>query len=245
MATLCIDSGDYPSLESHSRRTRTSNARDEGTDSGQRLFAIEIIRLMNAPKSPTLHPLPILPYAISLALSVSYQHLRQSQFEHQQADARQDFRTACRILQNLRRTWCSADVMATLAKKVLEKLDRAQDLASFRIRRNQAHNHKHEDDLIPPPTACNHGPGAMQTLSATTTEETLNLEDAAQRTDAVAIAPPVTDQQPVSDGFNLFDNMDDVFGTFMDPNYPLNWEDFSFVDNISPFDWSNEITAGT
>ena len=210
----------------------------------QRLFAIEIIRLMNAPKSPTLHPLPILPYAISLALSVSYQHLRQSQFEHQQADARQDFRTACRILQNLRRTWCSADVMATLAKKLLDKLDRAQDLASFRIRRSQMHDHTPEDDLIPPPSACNHRTGAVQTLP-NDTEQNLNAEDTNQQTDAIATVTSVTDQQPMPDGINLFDNMDDVFGTFMDPNYPLNLDDLSWVNEISPFDWTSEITAGT
>ena len=204
----------------------------------QRLFAIEIVRLMNAPKSPTLHPLPIVPYAISLSLSVSYQHLRQSQFEHQQADARQDFRTACRILQNLRRTWCSADVMATLAKKVLDQLDRAQDLSSFRIKRN----HK-MDDLIPPPTACHHGVGAAPIL--VTEGEDLSVEDVNQQVDTVAAVGSSVDQQAIPDGFNLFDNMDDVFGTFMDPNYPLNLDDMSFMDDISPFDWNAEIAAGT
>ena len=229
-----------------SHRTRGMRARPRNIQASylrQRLNAIEIVRLMNAPKSPTLHPLPILPYAISLALSVSYQHLRQSQFEHQQADARQDFRTACAILQNLRRTWSSADVMAQLAKKVLEQLDKSQDLASFRIPRNRMYHHKEEDDLIPPPTACNHGAGAMQTMPDT--EANVNLDDTNQQTDAIAAVPAVNDQQPMGDGFDLFDNMDDVFGTFMDPNYPLNLDDFSWIDNLSPLDWSTEVTSGT
>ena len=40
---------------------------------------------------------------------------------------------------------------------------------------------------------------------------------------------------PVSDipasnpeGLVLFEGMDDIFGTYLDPNYPLNLDDFSF-----------------
>lgn len=206
----------------------------------QRLFAIEVIRLMNAPKSQTLHPLPLLPYAISVALSVSYHHLRQSQFEHQQADARHDFRTACKILQGLRRTWCSADVMATLAKKVLDQLDRAPDLSSFRVRRNA---HKKEDELIPPPTACNHGVGGAQGLPGA--EEAINPGMANEAVDAMGPMVSGVDQTAIPDGVNLFDNMDDVFGTFMDPNYPLNLDDMSFIDDLTPFDWNAEINTGS
>lgn len=208
----------------------------------QRLLTIEVIRLMNAPKSQTLHPLPLLPYAISVALSVSYHHLRQSQFEHQQADARNDFRTACKVLQSLRRTWSSADVMATLAKKVLDQLDRAPDLASFRIRRNQRNVPKGEVDFIPPPTACHHGIGAA---ALPTDQDALNAEDVVQTADTVAPMVNTAEQQMLPDGINLFDNMDDVFGTFMDPNYPLNLDDMSFIDEISPFDWSAEINTGS
>ena len=207
----------------------------------QRLFAIEIVRLMDAPKATTLHPLPILPYAISLALSVSYQHLRQSQLEHQQADARQDFRVCCRILQNLRRTWCSADVMATLAKKVLDELDRAQDLSTFRIRRNPKHALVPDRAVIPPPTACHYGVGAVERLPAT--KEKLAEADTPQHSDAIAGAS-AKDPQTVQGGVNWFDNMDDVFGTFMDPNYPLNLEDM-FIDDLTPFDWNAAVSTGS
>ena len=207
----------------------------------QRLLTIEVIRLMNAPKSQTLHPLPLLPYAISVALSVSYHHLRQSQFEHQQADARNDFRTACKVLQSLRRTWSSADVMATLAKKVLDQLDRAPDLASFRIRRNLRNIPKGDVDFIPLPTACHHGIGAALPTAA----DAVNAEDAIQTADTVAPMVNTAEQQMLPDGINLFDNMDDVFGTFMDPNYPLNLDDMSFIDEISPFDWNAEINTGS
>ena len=207
----------------------------------QRLLTIEVIRLMNAPKSQTLHPLPLLPYAISVALSVSYHHLRQAQFEHQQADGRNDFRTACKILQSLRRTWSSADVMATLAKKVLDQLDRAPDLASFRIRKNLRNIPKGEVDFIPPPSACNQHLGAMPSRLPAESGETTDQVTA----DGALPVATTNQQQLFPEGVNLFDNMDDVFGTFMDPNYPLNLDDMSFMDEISPFDWNAEIATGS
>ena len=223
-----------------SHRTRGIRELPEGTASyiRQRLFAIEILRLMNAPKSSTLHPLPILPYAISLAMSVSYQHLRQSQLEHQQADARQDFRTCCKILHNLRRTWCSADVMAGLAKKVLEEMDRAPDLASFRLRRtrgppNQEVVFPPAGELIGPPTVCTHRPGDVKTPEVVGSAEP----------SAEAAALPATNGAAAD--LNIFDNMDDVFGTFMDPNYPLNLDDMSFVDDLTPWDWEGELAAAS
>ena len=208
----------------------------------QRLLTIEVIRLMYAPKSQTLHPLPLLPYAISVALSVSYHHLRQSQFEHQQADARNDFRVACKVLQELRKTWSSADVMATLAKKVFDQLERAPDLAAFRIRRVRKDVPKGEVDFIPPPTACHHGIGAA---ALPVDGDVVTAEDVVQTADTVAPMVNTAEQQMLPDGVNLFDNMDDVFGTFMDPNYPLNLDDMSWMDDISPFDWNAEINTGS
>jgi len=227
---------------SHRTRGVKELPQTKGSQIRQRLNAIEIIRLMSDSKAPTLHPFPLLPYAISLALSVSYQFLRQSQMMHQQIDARRDFRTCVCVLQNLRRTWSSADVMTTLAKKVLDELERAPDLASFRIRRNK-HSETDEKDLIPPPTACHHGVGAVHTLVGS------NGETPGQQSEvADAVAEVTAETLPAVQqygGMDLFDNMDDVFGTFMDPNYPMNLDDLSFVDDLTPFDWNAEISVAS
>jgi hypothetical protein len=37
---------------------------------------------------------------------------------------------------------------------------------------------------------------------------------------------------------NLFDGVDDIFGTYLDLNNPLNLDDFPFMDNIGPIDWA-------
>ena len=71
------------------------------------------------------------------------------------------------------------------------------------------------------------------------------MENVGQANDAVAPIVPAVDEQMVADDLNLFDNMDDVFGTFMDPNYPLNLDDMSFIDDLTPFDWNAEINVGT
>lgn len=230
---------------SHRTRGVKELPQEKGSQIRQRLYAIEVIRLMTDSKAPVLHPLPILPYAVSLALSVSYQFLRQAQMTHQQIDARRDFRSCVTVLQTLRKTWSSADLMTTLGKKVLNELESAEDLASFRIRRAK-HLPRDEKDLIPPPTACAHGIGAQSGLSGEhgvvepqqqqqITNGGNNDVDAVQQFQEIA-APAQ------HGGINLFDNMDDVFGTFMDPNYPLNLDDLSFVDDLTPFDWNAEVS---
>lgn len=227
---------------SHRSRGLKEIPRGMNSNTRQRLMAIEIIRIMNAPKHTMVHPLPVVPYSISLSLSVSYLQLRQAQLEHQQADAREEFRTCCRILQNLRRTWCSADVMATLAKKVLDEIDRAPSLASFRIPRSNKYARPSDIDSQQPeqgiahPSACTFG--AFPVEHPGQNSETPNGQQ--QNTSPTM----VQQQQPVMNGINLFNNMDDVFGTFMDPNYPMNLDDVPF--NLTPWDWTaSEIAVGT
>ncbi|KAF2478844.1 fungal-specific transcription factor domain-containing protein [Neohortaea acidophila] len=233
----------YLSVGILSHRTRGFRAVPRGIGSSirQRLCAIEVVRLLTGPASSTspptaLHPFPILPYAVSLALSVSYQHLRQSQLEHQQADAREDFRTCCALLSKLRRTWSSADIMATLAKKVLDQLDRAPSLASYRVPRTYGQGVRGDDaeadappgDLILPPSACVADFGARpgERTEAPTTEQGGNLATPGAVVEGDGSV--VGNAQAAENGIALFDNMDDVFGTFMDPNYPLNLDDMSY-----------------
>ena len=193
----------------------------------QSLCAIEINRLMSSHLLPTLLPLPILSYAISLAMSVSYQHLRQSQLQHQQEDARQDFKACCQILQKLRRTWSSADVIATIARKVLDQLEKAPDLAVFRVARGSEEGRNS-------PHICTASFWKPHTLVDHPTADNATAE-----ADGTETAAPDEQQQPAeADWTGLFEGMDDIFGTYLDPNYPVNLDDFSFVDDLSPLDWS-------
>jgi len=198
----------------------------------QRLCAIETIRLMESEHCRDLHALPLIPYAISLALSVSYQHLRQSQMHHQQEDARLDFRKCAKLLQSLRRTWSAADTMAALAMKVQDGLDRAPSLASFRIPRNITAARDSPDKPCAPDMS-----GARSGLLDSIPDGDERSGDEVQ-TSAATNNATMQDASIHEDGNDMFEGMDDIFGTYLDPNYPINLDDWSMVDALPPFDWN-------
>ncbi|KAM0713680.1 hypothetical protein Q7P37_010642 [Cladosporium fusiforme] len=202
----------------------------------QTLAAVQITRLMKPDRLGTLHALPILPYAISLALSVFYQRLRQDQLRHQQEDARIDFESCCTILHELRRTWSSADAMAILAQKVLDELRRAPNLSPFRIQRPS----KDQRLLAGFASACRddgepviNGQRNADVEPLPTTSRNLLRRDMAKpatEVDGAALTHGDVGQE-------LFEGIDDIFGTYLDPNYPVNLEDLSFLDDLGAVDW--------
>jgi hypothetical protein len=203
----------------------------------QTLAAIQVTRMMRRERLASLHALPILPYAISLALSVSYQRLRQDQLRHLQEDAREDFEACCTILHELRQTFSSSDAMATLAQKVTDELRRAPNLSSFRIHRPS----KDQRVLAGFASACRdkgepvvEGQRNADAEPLPTTARNLLLRDMAEPSDEAAAAAAAQ----FDDGQGLFEGIDDIFGTYLDPNYPVNLEDFSFLDNLGNVDWA-------
>lgn len=211
----------------------------------QSLCALELNRLMTSKHFSALSPLPILPYAISLALSVSYQHLRQSKLLHQQEDAREDFRQSCQVLQKMRRTWSSADAIAAISKTVLERLEKATDLSSFSIGR---------EPRAASPGICTASMDKPHTLiDDRATGPTGNADEAGSggiglqgsvhdptRDSAIGGSAPST-AIPEHDGVDfLFEGIDDIFGTYLDPNLPVHLDDYAFTDDIPPLDWNEE-----
>ncbi|RMX81621.1 hypothetical protein D0869_06680 [Hortaea werneckii] len=252
-----------------SHRSRGIKQISRGTHSSirQRLCASEVLRLMESSYGLELNGLPFVPYSVSLALSVAYQHLRQSQFKHQQEDARAMVRQCTKILHALRRTWSSADAMATLAQKVLDELDRAPSLASFRVKRvpvsagggtnNGAGRTGGVAEFEPCMPALNGDRTGLKDAlfeqsadHAVTGAASAPAAASAASGDKATIANHPASSSHAQDrggsgsggndggGVDLFNGMDDIFGTYLDPNYP-NLEDFSFVDNMPPFDWSS------
>lgn len=246
---LCI------AVLSHRSRGIKQISRSVHSSIRQRLCANEVIRLMESSFGKELNGLPFIPYSVSLALSVAYQHLRQSQFQHQQEDARSVVRQCTKILHNLRRTWSSADAMAALAQKVLDELDRAPSLASFRVKRVPAGIGNNVT------RAGGAGAEGYEPCMPTITGERSGLTDpiphaeggvtagvangtSAQQVSAATETSMLQQPQDSQAEIDLFNGMDDIFGTYLDPNYP-NLEDFSFVDNMQPFDWSAMAQQGT
>ena len=73
-------------------------------------------------KAVDLPPLPVVPYAASLAMTVAYRQIRDSRTIEEQISARADLTSRCEILESLSSRWWSADVMAKLGRKVLDGL---------------------------------------------------------------------------------------------------------------------------
>jgi hypothetical protein len=196
----------------------------------QSLCALELNRLMNSPLFASLHPLPILPYAISLALSVAYKHLRQSHLQHQQEDARQDFRHSYHVLQKMRRTWSSADSIAAISKTVLERLDKSTDLSTFRVSRDARANS---------PVVCT---ASMDKPETIIDQQEGSNPDSAPDDGRHTARTPAKDSAMGTEGLTehddaefTFDGMDDIFATYLDPNNPLHLDELSFADD---FDWN-------
>jgi len=126
--------------------------------------------------------------------------------------------------------------MATLGRKVLEELDKAPSLTSFRVPRNVEVVTGGEKDVPCMPTIT----GKRTGLEEAVLEAESSRDAGDQPEPAVGMAPgaPAT----VVDGtMSIFDGMDDIFDTYLDPNYPVNLDDLSFVDDLHPFDWNGDI----
>ncbi|VUC22948.1 unnamed protein product [Clonostachys rosea] len=102
----------------------------------QQLSAIQITRyLEDKDRLYAAHPIPVVVYAASLALSVSYQQLRYSKLIGSQEQAHRDFKIGVNILQTLREKWSAAEAMAALAQKISTELEKYPNLALLRADR--------------------------------------------------------------------------------------------------------------
>lgn len=72
-----------------------------------------------------LSPVPFVPYAISLALSVEYRKMRHSRFPMFRARAMTAFRRNCELLRPYRNHFWSANVVTSLGERVLKEMERA------------------------------------------------------------------------------------------------------------------------
>jgi hypothetical protein len=57
------------------------------------------------------------------------------------------------------------------------------------------------------------------------------MAESSNEADATALAQ-------LDAGQGLFEGIDDIFGTYLDPNYPVNLEDLSFLDDLGNVDWA-------
>lgn len=77
-----------------------------------------------------LSPVPFVPYAVSLALSVEYRKMRHSRLPMFRARAMNAFRRNCELLRPYRNHFWSANVVTGLGERVLKEMERAANTLS-------------------------------------------------------------------------------------------------------------------
>jgi hypothetical protein len=90
----------------------------------QSLSATRVIHLLNAETPERLPPLPLVPYALSVALSVVYRHFRSRRLKVHINRATEELKQCVDLLNRLRPAWWSAGTMADLGTAVVNNADR-------------------------------------------------------------------------------------------------------------------------
>ncbi|KAK4132719.1 hypothetical protein BT67DRAFT_384642 [Trichocladium antarcticum] len=89
-------------------------------------------RILDVIRDYKLSPMPFVPYALTLSLSVAYRKWRFSQLPMFRIRGGADFKRVLAVLQDMGQIWSSARVNSRLGKAVMLKLDRNEILGSRR-----------------------------------------------------------------------------------------------------------------
>lgn len=169
-----------------------------------------------------LHPFPVIVYAVSLALSVSFQQLRYSRIPSDQEDARQDFQACCDIMQELRRKWECADAMGSLAQKISHAIDHSPLLDRFRA--SQTHQVGKADGFTG--DFGHSGNGSPTDRPGGQRPELLQSNDHSVNSQMIL---------PGFEGMDLFPIVDDFSWINMDLDNPVSSDDFPMMSLSDPY----------
>lgn len=116
----------YHAVAILSCRARSSHEAPRSTASSvrQSLSATRVTSVVGQEFNNQLSMLPIIPYAVSLSLSVAYRELRNSKIPMYRSRARALLQKNCSLLRELGGTFWSAEAMARLGEKTLKEMDR-------------------------------------------------------------------------------------------------------------------------
>ncbi|KAG7114191.1 hypothetical protein HYQ44_008893 [Verticillium longisporum] len=82
-------------------------------------------RIAHAVKKEKLSPVPFIPYAVSLSLSVEYRKMRHSALPMFRARSRDAFKSSCELLKRFKNIFYSAKVTYGLGERMLKEMERA------------------------------------------------------------------------------------------------------------------------
>lgn len=205
----------------------------EGLDSSkissirQGLAAIRIHSIVASECRGNLPPLPIVPYAITLSMGVSYRQLRSSKLVTHFDRAKASLEACCSLLEDLSPQWYSAEAMARLGRKALHQID------------YEHQRHPAPEISVSRPTTGVALAGSMATELPNTNNGPSHGETEAESVvgpvGPVGSAPDVPIENPLvamselDTSMNGFADIDTLFGEFLDLSLPTNYWDPIFA----------------
>ncbi|PWY80828.1 hypothetical protein BO94DRAFT_587572 [Aspergillus sclerotioniger CBS 115572] len=170
------------------------------------------IRIQSIAAKECIHdlpPLPIVPYALSLSMGVSYQQYRSSNLITHLSRSKADLEARCSLLEILSPYWYSADKMAQLGRKAVNQIHERPD--------NQPGLTMTGNTTQPPVGMSGHGnriTWVNSTSIDSTREHSANAESSHNELQDLAL-----------DGFA---DIDVIFGDFLDLSLPNGYWDPAF-----------------
>lgn len=208
---------------------RSGSSRPSYTRQG--LGAVRINSLVASECVQDLPPLPVVPYAVSLSMGVSYQQFRSSKLITHFDRAKSSLETCCALLEELGVYWYSAEAMARLGRTALHQIDGT----------NFGHNQPIRDSLLSG-TANSSGesfkknalnitnPGLSGASTASSIRPNESHQPSRNSSPTIVIpeqpaAPLVEEQHHDTDKQSGFADIDMLFGDFLDLSLPTNFWD--------------------
>ncbi|KAF7554180.1 hypothetical protein G7046_g6891 [Stylonectria norvegica] len=168
-----------------------------------------------------LSPVPFVPYAVCLALSVEYRKMRHSRLPMFRARAMHAFRRNCEMLREFGDYSWSANVVAGLGERVLKEMERAATTLT--------------KEVTPPPPD-----GTPSSVPSSLQNSSMHPPEPSMTDPALLNSVPGVD---AAIDFSLIDAISgqDVFG-HIDPSFNLNAVEDALEANLDiglPFNWSD------
>jgi hypothetical protein len=86
-----------------------------------------VIQILSKEDPEDLSPLPLVPWALSLAMANAYRQFRQSKLPTHRNRAKNDLQSCCDLLQKMRCVWWSAGAMADLGRAALQQASKSNE----------------------------------------------------------------------------------------------------------------------
>lgn len=213
------------------RPSRHGNSPERTSESAiQFSHATNIISLVTDDFKKSIIFWPIVPYSVSLATSVAYQHMRNNKIPYKRSRAYALFHSSCDILNDLSTSFSSAQTMATLAKSTVQEFER---IAANRNRLNTVQTTSQEGALQDNPKS-NSSSSRSIPVGTANSDSSYNLslpqdkamvDDSHDRISGAPFDPFIEEPLDFAVGSKIFDDFD--------PEFDLDHVDAMFFANLN------------